>query len=59
MFVTALLIYLIATSGLGLNMAILAGAVSVDFFAWVSLQSSFEAWATGTTADQELWTEDE
>lgn len=59
MFVTALFIYLVATAGLSLSTPLLFGAVLVDFFAWAALSNSFEAWATGTTSDQEFWNEEE
>lgn len=58
MFVTALYIYLVATTSMSIGMIGLL-AFLVDIVAWAAIQNSFEAWATGTTADQEFWKEDE
>jgi len=58
MFVLGLTIYLIATTSLTANVAIIATAFFVDVTAWAAIQNSFEAWATGTTSDQEFWNND-
>jgi hypothetical protein len=59
MFVTGLLIYLLASTSLSLNFILLFAAVVVDLIAWATIHNSVEAWATGTTSDQEFWEEDE
>lgn len=59
MFATVLLIYLIATTSLGLHTSLVVAALIADVVAWAAIQNSFEAWATGTTESQEFWNKDE
>lgn len=58
MFVTAFVLWLVATQGLQLTGWILFATVIVDIVAWSELSNAFEAWATGTTSDQEFWKDD-
>lgn len=59
MFVTAFLLWLVATEGLALTTPILIAALGVDVVAWGAISNGMEAWATGTTSDQEFWKDDE
>jgi len=57
MFVTAVLFYLVATTGLKLTAWMLAALVIVDIIGWESVQNIAEAYFTGTTSDQ-IWNEE-
>jgi len=59
MFVTAFLLWLVATQGLQLTAWLLVATVFVDLVAWSEISNAFEAWATGTTSDQEFWKDGE
>lgn len=59
MFVTAFLLWLVATKGLELTAWLLVATVFVDLVAWSEISNILEAWATGTTSSQEFWKEDD
>lgn len=59
MFATMLLIYMIGTTNLTAGPIIAISAVLVDLASWGTIKNSFEAWATGTTEDQEFWDDEE
>lgn len=57
MFVIALYIYLVATTGMAFAPWIAFLAFLGDVLAWEAIQNCFEAWSTGTTSDQVFWKE--
>lgn len=58
MIATIVAIYFIGT-GASIGPPVVGAAVLFDLFTWTAVQNMVEAWATGTTADQEFWKDDE